>query len=148
MVDQFRHYQVAGKCSVFIRDAPITKQYVQQYTSGEKNPSAIPPETYHLDQTLLNRPGNGDIQLDLFLDYRKNVEMYPKFQQYLRDRQPPVLAIWGKNDGIFIPPGAEAFKTVVKNAQVQYVDGGHFVLENHLDEMADAILKFLDKSGI
>jgi surfactin synthase thioesterase subunit len=96
----------------------------------------------------LDRPGNADIQLDLFLDYRKNVELYPTFHKYLSDNQPAVLAIWGKNDGIFIPPGAEAFKSVVKDAQVQYVDGGHFVLENHLEEMASAILKFLEKSGI
>jgi pimeloyl-ACP methyl ester carboxylesterase len=119
-----------------------------QYTSGEKDPSAIPPETYYLDQALLDRPGNGDIQLDLFLDYRKNVDMYPVFHTYLRDHQPPVLAIWGKNDGIFIPPGAEAFKTVVKNTQVEYVDGGHFALENHLEEMSEVILKFLEKSKI
>jgi surfactin synthase thioesterase subunit len=74
--------------------------------------------------------------------------LYPIFQKYLSDHQPPVLAIWGKNDGIFIPAGAEAFKSVVKNAQVEYVDGGHFALENHLDEIAEVMLKFLEKLNI
>jgi len=119
-----------------------------QYTSGEKEPSKIPPETYYLDKALLDRPGNGDIQLDLILDYRKNIDVYPTFHKYLRDNQPPLLAIWGKNDGIFIPAGAEAFKTVVKNAQVELIDGGHFPLENHLEEISGSILKFLEKNKV
>ncbi|KAH7910407.1 Alpha/Beta hydrolase protein [Hygrophoropsis aurantiaca] len=116
-----------------------------QYVTGEKDPSAIPPETYHLDSALLARPGNADIQLDIFLDYRTNVELYPAFQQFFRQHKPPILAIWGKNDEIFIPQGANAFKTDAPDAEVVLVDGGHFVLENHLDEVADAILKFLGK---
>lgn len=69
--------------------------------------------------------------------------MYPTFHKYLADNQPPVLAIWGKNDGIFIPAGAEAFKSVVEDAQIHFVDGGHFALENHLEEIADVILEFM-----
>ncbi|KZP23644.1 alpha/beta-hydrolase [Athelia psychrophila] len=119
-----------------------------QYTGGEANPASIPPESYTLDQALLERPGNAEIQLDLILDYRNNVPLYPAFQAYLRERQPPVLAIWGKNDTIFVPAGAEAFKQVVKDVQVHLVDGGHFPLENHLEEVAGVILEFLGKNRV
>ncbi|KIK55573.1 hypothetical protein GYMLUDRAFT_175377 [Collybiopsis luxurians FD-317 M1] len=117
-----------------------------QYESGEAHPERIPPETYHLDQALMDRPGNKDIQLDLFLDYRTNVALYPTFHEYLRTRQPPLLAVWGKNDSFFIPPGAEAFKTVLPKAEVHFVDGGHFALENHLDEIAGRMIEFLKRN--
>ncbi|KAK7468317.1 hypothetical protein VKT23_002831 [Stygiomarasmius scandens] len=116
-----------------------------QYTEGEAHPETIPPESYHLDQALLDRPGNAEIQLDLFLDYQHNVELYPSFHSYFRDYQPPVLAIWGKNDPIFIPPGAEAFKKVLPKAVVKFVDGGHFSLENHGEEIGDEIIGFLER---
>ncbi|KAH7921556.1 alpha/beta-hydrolase [Leucogyrophana mollusca] len=119
-----------------------------QYFTGEKDPSAIPPETYHLDYALLSRPGNADIQLDIFLDYHTNVELYPAFQKYFREHQPPILAVWGKNDEIFVQGGAVAFKKDVESAEVVLVDGGHFVLENHLDEVAQAILEFLARQKI
>ena len=96
----------------------------------------------------MDRPGNSDIQLDLFLDYRKNLDLYPAFHKYFHDHQPPVLAIWGKNDEIFIFPGAKAYQSVLKKAEVHSVDGGHFPLETHIEEMSDAILKFLAKNGI
>lgn len=96
----------------------------------------------------MDRPGVNDIQLDFFLDYRKNLDLYPAFHKYFSERQPPVLAIWGKHDQIFVHPGAEAFKTVLKDVEVQYIEGGHFVLENHLDEMTESILKFLAKNKI
>lgn len=105
----------------------------------------IPPESYTLDQILLERPGNDEIQLDLFLDYQNNVTLYPAFQAYLDERQPPLLAIWGKNDTIFVPEGATAYKRVVKDAKVHLVDGGHFALEAHLEEISEAILAFLEK---
>ncbi|KAF9456662.1 alpha/beta hydrolase fold protein [Collybia nuda] len=119
-----------------------------QYCGGEANPDAVPPETYHLDQALLDRPGNAEIQLDLFLDYRNNVALYPKFHQYFREREPPLLAIWGKNDPIFIPPGANAFRTALPKAEVHLVDGGHFALENHLEEIHGKIIAFMDKIGL
>ena len=74
--------------------------------------------------------------------------MYPAFQKYLSEHQPPVLAIWGKNDAIFIPAGAEAFKTVVPKAEIRLVDGGHFTLENHLEEISSEILAFLARNGL
>lgn len=126
----------------FLVTFDVTKS---QYVGGEANPDLIAPETYYLDQALLDRPGNSEIQLDLFLDYQNNVAAYPSWHKYLQERQPPVLAIWGKNDPIFIPPGAEAFKKVVKQAEVHLVDGGHFVLENHVDEVSEKILDFLGR---
>jgi pimeloyl-ACP methyl ester carboxylesterase len=119
-----------------------------QYETGESHPETIPPETYHLDQALMDRPGNVDIQLDLFLNYQTNVALYPTFHEYFRTHQPPLLAIWGKNDPLFIYPGAEAYKTVLPNAQVHFVDGGHFSLENHVDEIAQKMIEFLKKNGV
>jgi pimeloyl-ACP methyl ester carboxylesterase len=115
-----------------------------QYTHGVANPESIAPESYTLDAALLERPGNKEIQLDLFLDYASNVKLYPKFQAYFRSSQPPFLAIWGKNDPFFLPAGAEAFKKDLPNAQVQLLDTGHFAIETHVVEIADAIAMFLD----
>ena len=97
-----------------------------QYTHGVANPESVPPESYTLDTALLERPGNKEIQLDLFLDYASNVKLYPKFQEYFRKSKPPLLAIWGKNDPFFIPAGAEAFRKDLPNAKVQFLDTGHF----------------------
>ncbi|KAL8280662.1 hypothetical protein RQP46_006985 [Phenoliferia psychrophenolica] len=119
-----------------------------QYVTGESSPSTIPPETWWLDWTLLQRPGIVDIQLDIFYDYRTNVDLYPTFQKYLSERQPPLLAVWGKNDVIFVPAGAEKFKTVLKDAEVHLIDAGHFALENHHEEIIKLIRAFLAKKGI
>ena len=116
-----------------------------QYTFGVKDVSLIAPETYTLDSALLARPENEEIQLDLFLDYASNVALYPKFQKFFRDYQPPILAVWGKNDPFFIPPGAEAFKRDVKTAEVHFFDTGHFALETHHQEIAALIVDFLDR---
>jgi len=110
-----------------------------QYTHGAPNPDAVAPESYTLDAALLERPGNRDIQLDLFLDYASNVALYPAFQKYFRERKPPLLAIWGKNDPFFIPPGAEAYKRDIPGAVVEFLDTGHFALETYPDEIAAAI---------
>jgi pimeloyl-ACP methyl ester carboxylesterase len=115
-----------------------------QYTHGVTNPESIAPESYTLDAALLERPGNKEIQLDLFLDYASNVKLYPKFQEYFRDSKPPLLAIWGKNDPFFLPAGAEAFRRDLPDAQVQFLDTGHFSIETHLVEIASAIKKFLE----
>jgi pimeloyl-ACP methyl ester carboxylesterase len=117
-----------------------------QYTHGVANPDSVPPESYTLDTALLERPGNKDIQLDLFLNYASNVKLYPKFQEYFRKSKPPLLAIWGKNDPFFIPAGAEAFRKDIPNAQVQFVDTGHFALETHVIEIAAAMKEFLDNA--
>lgn len=119
-----------------------------QYTHGVADPESVAPEAYVLDTALMERPGNKEIQLDLFLDYASNVKLYPQFQQYFREAQPPLLAIWGKNDPFFIPPGAEAFRKDIPNAQVQFLDTGHFALETHAVEIADAIRQFLEANGV
>jgi pimeloyl-ACP methyl ester carboxylesterase len=116
-----------------------------QYTYGVEDPTRIAPESYTLDSALLARPGNDDIQLDLFLDYASNVALYPKFQEYFRTKRPPLLAIWGKNDPFFLPPGAEAYKRDNPDAEVRFLDTGHFAIETHYQEIADAIREFLGR---
>jgi pimeloyl-ACP methyl ester carboxylesterase len=115
----------------------------REYAVGIPNPELIAPEGYTLDAALIERPGNQDIQLDLFLDYANNVKLYPKFQEYFRTSKPPLLAIWGKRDLYFIPPGAEAFKRDIPNATVRFLDTGHFALETHVQEVAAAMREFL-----
>lgn len=110
-----------------------------QYVHGVTNPDSVAPESYQLDVALLQRPGNQEIQLDLFLDYANNLTLYPTFQQFFRDTQLPTLVIWGKHDPFFIPPGAEAFKRDNPNAVVKMLDTGHFALETHVDEIAAAM---------
>jgi pimeloyl-ACP methyl ester carboxylesterase len=117
-----------------------------EYSVGIPDPAFIKPEGYTLDAALLARPGNVDIQLDLFLDYANNVKLYPAFQQYFRKSQPPLLAIWGKFDPYFIPPGAEAFLRDNPNATVQFLETGHFALETHVDEVAFSIRAFLQNA--
>ena len=116
-----------------------------QYVHGVQDESQVAPESYALDSALLARPGNDEIQLDLFLDYASNVALYPKFQEYFRTKQPPLLAVWGKNDPFFLPPGAEAFKRDNANAEVHFYDTGHFALETHHAEIAGAIRDFLGR---
>ena len=115
-----------------------------QYTHGVANPDAIAPESYTLDAALMERPGNKEIQLDLFLDYASNVKLYPKFQEYFRNAKPPMLAIWGKNDPFFIPAGAEAFRKDLPSAQVRFLGTGHFALETHAAEIAAVMKDFLE----
>lgn len=114
-----------------------------QYSHGVKDTTLLAPEAYELDSALLARPGNDEIQLDLFLDYASNVALYPKFQEYFRTKRPPTLAVWGKNDPFFLPPGAESFKRDNPNAQVQFFNAGHFALETHSKEIGSAIREFL-----
>lgn len=116
---------------------------VWQYTHGVADLSAVSPDGYTLDNHYLARPGADEIQLDLLLDYASNVELYPTFQEYFRTRQPPLLAIWGRNDPFFLPAGAEAFKHDIPDADVRLLDTGHFALETHAGEIAVAIRGFL-----
>jgi pimeloyl-ACP methyl ester carboxylesterase len=116
-----------------------------QYSYGVKDTTLLAPEAYELDSALLARPGNDEIQLDLFLDYASNVALYPRFQEYFRAKKPPLLAVWGKNDPFFLPPGAEAFKRDNPNAEVHFYDTGHFALETHTQEIASAIRDFLGR---
>jgi pimeloyl-ACP methyl ester carboxylesterase len=116
-----------------------------QYTHGVKDADTVAPEAYTLDSALLARSGNDEIQLDLFLDYASNVALYPKFQEYFRTKRPPLLAVWGKNDPFFLPPGAESFKRDNPDAEVHFYDTGHFALETHAAEIAAAIRDFLGR---
>jgi pimeloyl-ACP methyl ester carboxylesterase len=130
-----------------IRQALTADGMKREYSVGIPNPEQIAPEGYTLDAALSARPGNVEIQLDLFLDYANNVKLYPKFHEYFRQSQPPLLAIWGKLDLYFIPPGAEAFRRDIPSAEVQFLDTGHFALETHVQEVATAMRKFLSGMG-
>jgi pimeloyl-ACP methyl ester carboxylesterase len=116
-----------------------------QYTHGVSDHALVSPDGRNLDDFYLARPGNDEIQLDLLGDYKTNVALYGDVQAYLRNKRPPVLAIWGKNDPFFIPPGAEAFKRDVPEADVRFVDTGHFALETHAREIGAAMRDFLAK---
>ena len=119
---------------------------IWQYTHGVMDTAAVSPDGYSLDNHYLARKGADDVQLDLFGDYKSNVALYPKFQEYLRTYKPPFLAVWGKNDPFFLPPGAEAFKRDIPGADVQFFDTGHFALETHSAEIGAAISSFLAKN--
>lgn len=118
----------------------------REYGSGISDVELIAPEGYTLDAALMTRPGNTDIQLDLFLDYANNVKLYPAFHEYFRKWTPPLLAIWGRHDPYFIPAGADAFKRDLPNATVQFLDTGHFALETHVEEIAESMREFLGKA--
>jgi len=126
-----------------IRSLVRPETTVWQYTHGVADPSLVSPDGYTLDNYYLARPGAHEIQLDLFLDYATNVELYPRFQEYFRKSQPPLLAIWGRNDPFFLPTGAEAFKRDIPGAEVRLLDTGHFELETHANEIAAAVRSFL-----
>jgi pimeloyl-ACP methyl ester carboxylesterase len=134
-----------AKNRVALREFLKPEATKSQYLYGVQNATLVAPEAYELDSALLARPGNDEIQLDLFLDYASNVALYPKFQEYFRANTPPLLAVWGNNDPFFLPPGAEAFKRDNPNAEVHFYDTGHFALETHHREIADAIREFLNR---
>lgn len=137
-----------AKNRLMLRRALGPEGLKSQYTDGVPHPERIAPEGYTLDAAMIERPGNMEIQLDLFLDYANNVKLYPKFQEYFRATKPPLLAIWGKYDPFFIPPGAEAFRRDNPNATVQFLETGHFALETHVEEIASAMREFLARSGV
>ncbi|WP_082519768.1 alpha/beta hydrolase [Rhizobium sp. Root1220] len=117
-----------------------------QYLDGMSDAARIDPDNWVHDQALLDRPGNKDIQLDLFHDYGTNVPLYPKFQAFFRERKPPTLIVWGKNDKIFPADGAAPYLRDLPNAEMHMLDSGHFALEDKLDEMAPLIHDFLDRN--
>jgi len=124
--------------------ALLTPEFTRwQYVHGVADESLVAPESYTLDAALLARPDNDEIQLDLFLDYASNVALYPEFHRYFAEAQPPLLAVWGRNDPFFLPAGAEAYRRDLPNATVRLYDTGHFALETHAAEIADAIRDFL-----
>jgi len=119
-----------------------------QYFGGTVDPNAIAPESYSLDQYLMDKPGNKEIQLDIFYDYRTNVPKYPDWQAWMRESQVPLLAVWGKNDPIFVAPGAEAFKKDLPKAEVHLLDASHFAVESHAVEIGTMMVQFLKRHGI
>jgi len=148
--DPIRRYwaEPTTKNREVVRDALLTFEGTRwQYTHGVANPEMIAPESYTLDAALLERPGNKDIQLDLFLDYASNLPLYPVFQKYFSDAKPPLLAIWGKHDPFFIPAGAEAYRRDNPNAVVEFLDTGHFALETHFEKIASEIGRLMDRAS-
>ncbi len=116
-----------------------------QYTDGMGDVARISPDNWVHDQALLDRPGNRDVQLDMLGDYGSNVPFYPDFQKFFRDRQPPTLIVWGKNDKIFPEEGAHPYLRDLPKAEIHILDSGHFALEDRLDVMAPLIHDFLDR---
>ncbi len=126
-----------------LRDFLTPQTTFWQYTHGVGDTATVSPDGYSLDNFYLARPGADEVQLDLFGDYKSNVALYPTFQAYFRQHQPPFLAVWGRNDPFFLPPGAEAFKRDIPAAVVKFYDTGHFALETHAAEIAEDIRAFL-----
>ncbi|MFC0386682.1 alpha/beta fold hydrolase [Muricoccus vinaceus] len=127
-----------ARCRAALTDEFIRAQYTQGAPAGR-----VAPDGYTLDQFYMHRAEAADIQLDLILSYRTNVALYPAFQSYFRQHQPPLLAVWGKNDPYFLPEGAEAYRRDLPKAQVHLLDTGHFALETHHQEIAGHIRRFL-----
>jgi pimeloyl-ACP methyl ester carboxylesterase len=117
-----------------------------QYLHGVADASLVSPDTWYHDHAQVSRPGNDLIQLRLFADYASNLDLYPRLHEYLRDSAVPLLAAWGRNDEIFGPAGAEAFRADLPNAEIHLLDGGHFILESHLDEATGYIRPFLERT--
>jgi pimeloyl-ACP methyl ester carboxylesterase len=129
----------------FLVDAKSTRW---QYENGVTDPTLLDPTTWALDQIGLDRPGNRDIQMDLFYDYRTNVPLYPEFQNFFRNNQPPTLIVWGRNDFIFPPEGAAPYSRDLKNVETHLLNTGHFALETHGEEIASRIETFLSNNKI
>jgi pimeloyl-ACP methyl ester carboxylesterase len=117
-----------------------------QYTHGVPDTTVVSPDAWTLDHALLDRPGNRELQLDLFYDYRKNVALYPAWQAYFREHQPPMLVVWGKNDQIFVAAGAEPYRRDNPRAELHLLDAGHFALESHGPEIARLVRDFLARA--
>ena len=129
-----------------LKDSLLTIEATKwQYTNGVRNPETIAPENWFNDQYLMDRPGNKDIQLQLFYDYGSNPPLYPKWQAYFREFQPATLIVWGKNDYIFPGEGAHPYKHDLNNLEFHLLDTGHFALEEDGDKIAELITCFMAK---
>ncbi len=115
------------------------------YTHGHSRPERISPDNWNMDNHFLQRPGAKQVQLDLFYDYRTNVELYPKWQAFLKDRQPKTIIFWGQNDIFFTPAGGEAYLEALPKAEMHRLDSGHFAVEDSLDEIAEKMIAFHQK---
>ncbi|MFJ5363250.1 alpha/beta fold hydrolase [Pectobacterium sp. CHL-2024] len=127
-----------------LHDFPTAASVKWQYLEGVSDTSLVSPDGYTLEGLHVSRPGNADIQLDLLLDYASNVQRYPEFQTYFREKQPPLLAVWGRHDPYFLPAGAEAWKRDIPRADIRFYDTGHFALETHANDIIPVIHAFLD----
>jgi pimeloyl-ACP methyl ester carboxylesterase len=134
---------IANRNAMYAAFAPAA--VLRQYTDGVPDMGLVSPDGYSLDQFYLEEHDALEEQLDLRYDYRTNVDLYPKFQEYFRTHQPPLLAVWGKNDPIFLPAGAEAFKRDLPEAEIHFLDTGHFALETHCAEIAFLIREFMTR---
>ena len=121
--------------------APETTRW--QYTHGVPDSASVSPDGISLDNFYLARPGADEVQLDLFGDYQSNVSLYPAFQDYFKTHKPRFLAVWGKNDPFFLPAGANAFKRDIPQADIRFLNTGHFALETHAEPIAQAIVEIL-----
>ena len=128
-----------------LADFPTAETIRWQYLEGVPDASLVPPDGYTLEGLHVAKPGNADIQLDLLLDYASNVALYPRFQQYFRDYQPPLLAVWGCHDPYFLPAGAEAWRRDLPEAEIHFYDTGHFALETHAREIVPVVRAFLER---
>ncbi|KAK5988201.1 putative hydrolase [Cladobotryum mycophilum] len=146
----FRKYWASGaqEDRDALRSLLVLSATKWQYENGSPHPEKVAPEAYYLDQALMDREGNKEIQLDLFYDYRTNLPLYPSFQEYFRTSGVPVLAIWGKNDEIFIYPGAEAYKKDVKKLELKLLDAPHFAIETNEVEFAESMDTFFNKYNV
>jgi pimeloyl-ACP methyl ester carboxylesterase len=115
---------------------------MQIYVYGHKDPERISPDNWNMDLHFLARPHAHRVQLDLFYDYRKNIELYSEWQAFLREHQPPTLILWGENDIIFTPEGGRTYLRDLPDAELHMLDSGHFAVEDHLDMIADHIKRF------
>jgi pimeloyl-ACP methyl ester carboxylesterase len=129
-----------------VRQALTLEAIRWQYLHGVPDQTMVSPDTWHHDFALVSRPGNDLVQLALFADYVTNLALYPKLHTWLRDSGTPVLAVWGRNDEIFRPEGAQAFAQDAPDAEIHLLDGGHFLLESHLDVAAGHIRGFLERA--
>ncbi|MBW5892325.1 alpha/beta hydrolase [Pectobacterium polaris] len=127
-----------------LHDFPTAASVKWQYLEGVSDTSLVSPDGYTLEGLHVSRPDNADIQLDLLLDYASNVQRYPEFQAYFREKQPPLLAVWGRHDPYFFPAGAEAWKRDIPHADIRFYDTGHFALETHANDIIPVIHAFLD----
>jgi pimeloyl-ACP methyl ester carboxylesterase len=143
--DQLKAYWAAGSFAAREALRPLTSLEVTkfQYIDGVRDVARIDPANWIHDQALLDRPGNVEIQLDLFYDYRTNVALYPRFQAFFREHRPPTLIVWGANDTIFPAAGAKAFLRDLPNAELHLLDSGHFALEDKADEIVPLMRDFL-----
>lgn len=139
------HREQTPQTEAAIRTALDPESVKWQYVTGVADESLVSPDTWNHDAAQLARPGNDVIQLKLFADYATNPPLYPTLHEYLRTSGVPVLAVWGRNDPIFGPDGARAFEKDATDAEIHLLDGGHFLLETHVDEVAGLIDSFLDR---